>query len=351
MSLSFEAARPEKAGARAADDSRPTGLPPSEHRAHRRFAHGAEPELTALGRLLPTSLQDVIQRQTKNVGLGGVLGDLFLTHPPDPLGLDPAVAKRWFFVLDQTLGRYFRPTVIGAENLPAGRCLVVGCHSGVMPYDAACLVLAIRKHTGRFARAIGDRFFGRHAAIERLLRACGAMIGEPAAVEAALRRDELVVVFPGGALDMCRPIWERYRVRGHRGFAPGHGGYVKAALRTGSPIVPVAIVGAEETHLMLGDVAPVARLLGVPFFPIIASPLPLPAHLYLRFGAPIHLPAPPGAAEVQSLVDRLNRDVRRTLQALIDDTVRRRRGIYWSTYVDDRARPSAQIEPRVGHGR
>jgi len=324
----------------------------SRRRAPRpRLERGAEAKLTALGRLLPASLQDAIQRQASSVGLGGILGDLFLTHPPDPLGLDPARAKRWFFVLDQTLGRYFRPTVLGAENLPAGRCLVIGCHSGVIPYDAACLVVAIRKHTGRFARAIGDRFFGRRAAVERYLRACGAMIGEPAGVEAALRRDELVVAFPGGALDMCHPIWERYRVRAHRGFAPGRGGYVKAALRTGSPIVPVAIVGAEETHLMLGDVAPLARLLGVPFFPIVASAWPLPAHLYLRFGAPIHLAGSAGAANVQSLVDRLNADVRQTLQALIDDTVRHRRGIYWSTYVEDTVPTPAQPEARVARAR
>ena len=316
-----------------------------------RIERGAEAKLTALGRLLPASLQGAIRRQAHNVGLGGILGDLFLTYPPDPLGLDRSLAKRWFFVLDQTLGRYFRPTVLGAENLLPGRGLVIGCHSGVIPYDAACLVVAIRQHTGRFARAIGDRFFGRRAAVERYLRACGAMIGEPGAVEAALRRDELVVVFPGGALDMCRPIWERYRVRAHRGFAPGRGGYVKAALRTGSPIVPVAIVGAEETHLMLGDVAPVARLLGLPFFPIVASPWPLPAHIYLRFGAPIHLTASPRAASVQPVVDRLNVEVRRTLQALIDDTVRHRRGIYWSTYVDDTVRTPAHSEPANARAR
>jgi len=312
-----------------------------------RIERDAKPRLTALGRLLPASLQDAIRREVRNVGLGGVLADLVLTHPPDPLGFDPVFTKRWFFVLDQTLGRYFRPTVLGAENLPAGRGLVIGCHSGVVPYDAACLVVAIRKHTGRFARAVGDRFFGRNAAVERYLRGCGAIIGDPTAVEAALRRDELVVVFPGGALDMCRPIWERYRVRAHRGFAPGRGGYVKAALRTGSPIIPVAVVGAEETHLMLGNVGPLARLLGWPFFPIVASPWPLPAHIYLRFGAPIHLDAPPGAAGVQSVVDRLNVEVRQTLQTLIDDTVRHRRGIYWSTYVDDAVRSPTHAEPHV----
>jgi len=120
-----------------------------------------------------------------------------------------------------------------------------------------------------------------------------------------------------------------------------------SALRTGSPIIPIAVVGAEETHLMLGNVAPVARLIGFPFFPIVASLWPLPARIYLRFGAPIYLDAPPAAAGVQSVVDRLNVEVRQALQTLIDDTVRHRRGIYWSTYVDDAVRSPTHAEPRV----
>jgi len=124
----------------------------------------------------------------------------------------------------------------------------------------------------------------------------------------------------------------------HKGYAPGRGGYVKVALVTRAPIVPLAVVGAEEAHMLLANVAPVARLLRVPFWPILASWLPLPVKLYVRFGAPIRFREGPEAAGDQAVVDRLNERVRQSVQSLIDDTVRRRHGIIWSVY--DAAEPA-----------
>jgi 1-acyl-sn-glycerol-3-phosphate acyltransferase len=246
--------------------------------------------------------------------------------------LDPARAAFAYSLIEQTVCRYFRMQVMDAERIPPGRSLLIGRHSGVMPWDATCAVVAIWRHTGRFSRNVGHWLFGRIPLVADYLRACGVVIGEPARLEALLARDEMVLLFPGGAEDMRRPIWERYRVWPHKGFAPGHGGYVKVALRTRSPIVPVAIIGAEETHVLLTDVPPLARLFGMPYFPIVLSALPLPARIYIRFGTPIQLDAPPEAATDQRVVDRLNLRVRRKLQALIDDTRRHRRGIYCSRY-------------------
>jgi 1-acyl-sn-glycerol-3-phosphate acyltransferase len=274
-----------------------------------------------------------------------LLADLFLTWPPDSPGLDPVRTKRSFFLVEQTAGRWFRPHVIGAENIPSGRALVIGCHSGVFPWDATCLVPAIYRHTGRFSRNAGHELWGRLGPLTRYLEARGVVLGAAADLEELLRGDEIVLLFPGGAEDMRRPIWKgRYRVKPHKGFAPGRGGYIKIALRTRSPIVPVAIVGAEETHMLLADIEPLARLFGAPFFPIVLSVLPLPARIYIRFGAPIHLDAPPEAAADQRMVDLLNARVRTTLQALIDDTVGRRRGIYWSSW-DASAPASAALPP------
>ena len=246
--------------------------------------------------------------------------------------LDPVRTAGIFGLLEQTVYRYFRVRVFGAEHLPAGRGLIVGCHSGVLPWDATCLVVAVHRATGRFSRNVGDRFFASLGPIERFLRSTGLVIGKRDAVEGLLARDHLVVVFPGGADDMRRPIWRRYQVAANRGLRPGRGGYVKAAIRTGSPVVPVAIVGTEEIHLMLGDLPLLARVLGVPFFPVVLSPLPLPARVYIRFGPAVRFPVPPEAADDQETVDRLNGEMRERLQALIDDTLRRRRGIYWSDW-------------------
>lgn len=247
--------------------------------------------------------------------------------------LDPAAADRWMGRVRAVLWPYFRPRLIGLEHLPTGRALLIGRHSGVIPYDAACAVAAIHEATGRVCRAFGDRFFAAIPGVEPFLNRCGAGVADPAVAEAALRGDDVVLVFPGGTLDMQRPyLRDAYRVVPHRGFAPGHGGYVKLALRTGAPIVPLAVVGAEEAHVLLGNWAAGARLLGTPLLPFVLFPLPLPVKLYLRLGPAIRLRGTPADAERQERVDALNRLVQRRLQRLIDDTVRRRHGVVFSRY-------------------
>ena len=254
-------------------------------------------------------------------------------------GFDAPTAARWLGYVRAALWPYFRPRVIGSEHLPKGRALIVGCHSGVIPYDAACTLVAIHDATGRFSRAIGDNLFGQIGMVQDFLRRQGAVVGRPEVVEQLLRAGQYVLVFPGGARDMERPyLTQRYRVLPHRGFAPGHGGYIKIALRTRSPIVPLAVVGAEEAHIMLANLPPIARALGVPLFPLLLFQAPLPVKLYVRFGSPIVLPGTPADAKDQQKVDQLNRMVRRRVQQLIDDTVRRRSGVIWSTFDERRVR-------------
>ncbi|MFQ5514816.1 MAG: lysophospholipid acyltransferase family protein [Myxococcota bacterium] len=258
---------------------------------------------------------------------------------PNP-EFDPEALQSWLDLLRKTIARYFRLEVIGAENIPEGRVMIVGCHSGVLPYDAGCTLVAIEQETGRLGHAVGDWIFGRWKPVERFLRRIGAIVGERTETAALLRNDEIMLVFPGGADDMTRPIWrDPYRVLPHKGFAKGNGGYIKIALETGTPIVPLAVVGAEEIHMMIWDFWPLARLLGWPYFPILGSLVPLPAKLYVRFGPAIDLGHGPEAARDQAIVNKLNVKVRRELQDLIDETRSRRRGIFWSTYANGRSRP------------
>jgi 1-acyl-sn-glycerol-3-phosphate acyltransferase len=171
--------------------------------------------------------------------------------------------------------------------------------------------------------------------LKNLLVPTGMVLGGRADFEKLLRGDELCMIFADAGEGNRRAYYldrERYKVKPLKGFAPGCGGYVKLALHTGSPVVPVAIVGAEEVHYCIGDIPQLAEYLGVPFFPLVASLAPLPARIYIRFGEPMRFDAGPEAADHQALVDRLNQQVRSALQALIDDTLRHRRGIYWSSY-------------------
>src|SRR5579885_3031019 len=148
-----------------------------------------------------------------------------VVSPSRPGGsLDPARARRSFCLVEETVGRYFRVQVLGAEHIPTGRALVIGRHSGVLPWDAACLVPALYRCTGRIPRSAGHAFWGRWRPVARYLEARGVVLGPAAELETLLRREELVLLFPGGAADMRLPVWERYRVKAHKGFAPGRGG-------------------------------------------------------------------------------------------------------------------------------
>jgi 1-acyl-sn-glycerol-3-phosphate acyltransferase len=177
--------------------------------------------------------------------------------------------------------------------------------------------------------------------VKNLMVPTGMVLGGREDFERLLRKDELVTIFVDAGEGNRRAYYlesDRYKVKPVKGFAPGCGGYVKVALRTRSPVVPVAIVGAEEVHYCLGDVPQLAQYLELPFFPLVASPFPLPARIYIRFDVG------PGAADDQALVDRLNERVRGSLQSLIDDTLRRRKGIYWSSY-DASPRPLRLVPP------
>jgi len=305
------------------------------------------PRLNRIGRALPFAWQQAILRRSRGLDLGALASDLFLDYPPDERGFDPVTTKREFFLIEQLLGRYFRATTMGAENIPAGRALVVAYHSGVIPWDGLLLAAETYRHTGRFSWNAGHHIWGRSAAVKNIMVPTGMVLGGPEDFESLLRRDELVTIFVDAGEGNRRAYYlasDRYKVKPRKGFAPGRGGYVKVALRTRSPIVPVAIVGAEEVHYCLGEVPQLAEYLHLPFFPLMASLAPLPAHIYIRFGQAIWFDVPPAAANDLALVDRLNEHVRSALQALIDDTLRRRKGIYWSSY-------DTSGEPREGCAR
>jgi 1-acyl-sn-glycerol-3-phosphate acyltransferase len=293
------------------------------------------PRLNRLGRALPGAWQQAILRRSRGLDLGAIASDLFLDYPPDDRGFDPVTTKRQFFIVEQLVARYFRATTMGVENIPHGRVVIVASHSGVVPWDAILLVTEIYRLTGRFSRNAGHELWKRSAVLKNLLVPTGMILGGPADFEELLRRDEMCVIFADAGQGNRHAYYlesDRYKVKPEKGFAPGCGGYVKIALRTRSPIVPAAVVGAEEVHYCLGDVPQLAAYLKVPFFPLVASLVPLPAHIYIRFGEAIRLRVPPEAAAQQAVVDRLNKHVRSALQALIDDTLRHRRGIYWSSY-------------------
>lgn len=255
----------------------------------------------------------------------------------DEFGFDPEFtesllpAARWLYET------YFRVETEGVENVPAeGRCLLVANHAGVIPYDGAMVRTAIwLEHPyPRHARMLVADWAFRMPFTSAFMLRTGNVMAHPANAARLLEREELVGVFPEGVKGAAKPYTDRYRVRRF-----GRGGFSQVALRTRSPIVPVAIVGAEEIHPVVFDVPALAELFGLPVFPVTPTfPLlgllglvPLPSKWLIAFGKPIDVAADygPDAAGDPAVVLELSERVRSTIQAKVYELLPRRQTPFW----------------------
>jgi 1-acyl-sn-glycerol-3-phosphate acyltransferase len=248
----------------------------------------------------------------------------------DEYGFDPEVAERLLLATLRPIAeKWFRVEVRGVDNLPAdGGALVVSNHSGTLPMDGLMTMLSIHDHTGRFLRPLGADLVFRMPIVSSLARKGGATLACNEDAERMLAGGELVGVWPEGFKGIGKPFGDRYKLQRF-----GRGGFVAAALRTGVPIVPLSVVGAEEIYPLVGNVPALARLLGVPYVPITPffpwlGPLglvPLPSKWLLEFGEPIRTDAyEPGEAEDPMLVFNVTDQVRETIQHTLFDLLRER---------------------------
>jgi 1-acyl-sn-glycerol-3-phosphate acyltransferase len=253
----------------------------------------------------------------------------------DELGRDPIAAERVLPLLDFLYQKYFRVEVEGIQHLPAsGRALIVANHSGTLPYDAAMLMHAVRKetHGRRELRPLVEDFIFHFPWLGTFINRIGGVRACQENAERLLAKDELVAVFPEGIKGIGKLYSERYQLQRF-----GRGGFVKLALRTRAPIIPCAIVGAEEIQPMLGKVTFLARALGLPYIPITPTfpwlgPLglvPLPTKWTLRFGAPIslHEEVAPDAIGDRILVGKLAEQVRGRIQEMVNEALAQRKSI------------------------
>ena len=180
----------------------------------------------------------------------------------------------------------------GVENLPDGPALIVANHSGTVPMDALMLTMAVHDETphGRHLRLLGADLVFRIPILSELARKSGSTLACNPDAERLLRNGEYVGVFPEGFKGIGKPYRDRYKLQRF-----GRGGFVSAALRTGAPIVPVSIVGAEEIYPIIGNIRPLARVTGLPYVPVTPlfpwlgplGLLPLPSKWLIEFGEPI----------------------------------------------------------------
>ena len=254
----------------------------------------------------------------------------------DEFGFDPLFAETIDPVFEFLYSYWWRVETSGIEHVPAeGPALLVSNHSGVLPYDGAMVKLALRHHhpQQRECRMLALDMFALLPFLAPMLTRHGEVRANPDNAERLLRRGALVGVFPEGVKGIGKPFRERYRLSRF-----GRGGYVRLALRTGAPIVPCAVVGAEEIHPVVARADWIGRPLGLPYFPLTATfPwlgllgfVPLPSKWSIDFGEPFALDEyGPEAAEDPIAVNRISEEVRAVVQKMIDSRLARRRSVWF----------------------
>jgi 1-acyl-sn-glycerol-3-phosphate acyltransferase len=232
--------------------------------------------------------------------------------------------------------KWFRVEVSGVENLPLdGGALVVSNHSGTLPWDSVMTAIAVHdNHPGhRYLRMLGADLVFQTPVLGELARKTGQTMACTEDAERLLAAGELVGVWPEGFKGVGKPFRDRYKLQRF-----GRGGFVSAALRTGVPIIPCSIVGAEEIYPKIADVRPLARLFGLPYFPVtptfpLLGPLgavPLPTKWRIEFGEPIRTDDyPVTAADDPMLTFNITDQVRENIQQTLYRMLARRRSVFF----------------------
>ncbi|MBI5512590.1 MAG: acyltransferase family protein [Deltaproteobacteria bacterium] len=252
----------------------------------------------------------------------------------DDFGYDARYEARWRPLFDFLYDRWWRVDVEGIENVPStGPVALVANHSGALPWDGVMLAAALRKEhpAKRQVRWLAEDFIFHFPFLGAYSNRLGAVRACQENAERLLRSGACVGVFPEGVKGLAKLYAERYRLQRF-----GRGGHIKLALRTGTPLVPVTIVGAEEASPNVLPSGFLARLLGVPYVPLTPTfpwlgplgLLPAPSKWTIHFGEPLVLDEPPSAADDEVLVGRLNERLRSTIQGTLDRCVAKRRSIW-----------------------
>ncbi len=254
----------------------------------------------------------------------------------DEFGFDPQYNDAVVLpVLRFFYEKWFRVEVSGVENIPdSGAALIVANHAGTLPFDGAMLSVAVHDHhpRRRDVRLLAADMLFDMPLLGPMARKAGHTLACNVDANRLLGAGELTAVFPEGFKGIGKNFRDRYKLQRF-----GRGGFVAAALRTKAPIIPCSIVGSEEIYPMLADVKLLARVLGMPYFPItplfpLAGPVglvPLPAKWHIAFGAPIETAGfEDGAADDPMVTFEVTDQVRETIQQTLYTLLGQRRNAF-----------------------
>jgi len=295
----------------------------------RRVRHGIE-----------DGLDPLYAAERAGVGVPGRLGEALATliermrgdYHEDEWGFDEGFAEAVYPFAELLYGIWWRVACEGARNVPShGRALLVANHSGsLFPFDASMIVVAMMKEhpLPRWPRFMVLDWAFTLPFMSSFMRKVGGVPASRHNASRLLDQNQLVMAFPEGVKGTGKPFAERYRLQRF-----GRGGFVEVALRTRAPIVPVAVVGAEETYPKLGDSELLARATGAPFFPLtptfpwlgLLGLVPLPSRWRIEFCEPIDLSGhPPDAVEDRRLLLDVTEQVRETIQEKVYENLVKR---------------------------
>ena len=239
----------------------------------------------------------------------------------DDWGLDPKTLQGSVGLAEWIYRKYFRVKVVHIDRIPAGRALLVANHGGQLPIDGMLISLSVLLdgQPPRIARGMVEKWFPSLPFISTWFTRCGGMVGDTRNCRLLLDRDECVLVFPEGVKGSGKTIHDRYQLQ------PFGTGFLRLALETKAPIVPVAVIGCEETYPGLYNLKRLAKLIGAPYLPVtpffpLLGPLgmvPLPTQVTLRYGKPIYFDVHPDApdSEVLPLVEQVRAALNDEIQA------------------------------------
>lgn len=208
----------------------------------------------------------------------------------DSWGFNPQQA-RVYYSLAHRIYKYFRPEIIGIDNIPKGRVLIVPNHSGQLPLDGLIVAVAclLELKPPRLVRAMAERWFPTLPWVNIAFSRSGVVLGDPINCKNLLEADNAILVFPEGTRGSGKIFQKRYQL------ADFGRGFMRLALQTNTPVVPVSVVGGEESIISIANFKPLAKALGFPYVPVPAllpllgplAFLPMPVRFHVRFGKPM----------------------------------------------------------------
>jgi 1-acyl-sn-glycerol-3-phosphate acyltransferase len=288
--------------------------------------------LTALsrtaGELLPQTVRD-LQRQVDDriSRIPTKVND----YGYDAWGFHRETARNAILVTALLYRYWFRVETFGIENIPPGRVLLIANHAGQIALDAAMIGTAtfLEAEPPRIVRGMGEYWLPTVPWVNVVMVRTGSVVGTRKNCIDLLENEEAVIAFPEGIRGMNKLIWERYQLQE---FGQG---FMRLALETNTPIVPIAVVGSEEQAPAIANLRPLARLLRMPAFPVTLTwpwlgglgLVPLPVKYRIYFGEPMHFAGNP--SDEDEVIEEKVEQVKGRIAAMLAQGLRARRSLFW----------------------